>query len=52
MLDTMHEALTKLRIPHDFIRVPGSPHNHDQLLQYQTFDAMASYGKVFGKLKY
>ena len=31
------------------IPVPGSPHNHDQLLQYQTFDTMAFYGKVFGK---
>ena len=46
----VHEALTKLGIPHDFIPVPGSPHNHDQLLQYQTFDTMAFYGKVFGKL--
>ena len=45
----VHEALTKLGIPHDFIPVPGSPHNHDQLLQYQTFDTMAFYGKVFGK---
>ena len=28
--------------------VQKSPHNHDQLLQYQTFDTMAFYGKVFG----
>jgi len=47
----VHEALTKLGIPHEFIPVPGSPHNHDQLLQYQTFDTMAFYGKVFGGLK-
>jgi acetyl esterase/lipase len=49
---SVHEALTKLGIPHEFIPVPGSPHNHDQLLQYQTFDTMAFYAKVFGKLKY
>ena len=46
-----HEALTKLDIPHEFIPVPGSPHNHDQLLEYQTFDTMAFYGKVFGRFK-
>jgi len=43
------EALTKLGILHEFIPVQGSPHNHDQLLQYETFDTMAFYGKVFGK---
>ena len=32
-----------------WIPVPGSPHNHDQLLHNQTFDTMAFYGKVFGK---
>jgi endo-1,4-beta-xylanase len=42
-----HEALVKLDIPHEFIPVPRSPHNHDQLLEYQTFDTMAFYGKVF-----
>jgi len=47
----VHEALTRLGIPHEFIPVPGSPHNHDQLLQYQKFDTMAFYGRVFGKLK-
>ena len=44
-----HEALTKLDIPHEFLPVQGSPHNHDQLLEYQTFNTMAFYGKVFGK---
>lgn len=47
----VHEALTKLGIPHEFIPVPGSPHNHDQLLQYETFDTMAFYGKVFAQPK-
>jgi endo-1,4-beta-xylanase len=46
----VHGELTKLGIPHEWIPVPGSPHNHDQLLQFQTFDTMAFYGKVFGKL--
>ena len=46
----VHDELVKLNIPHEFIPVPASPHNHDQLLQYQTFDTMAFYGKVFGKL--
>ena len=46
----VHEELTKLGIAHEWIPVPGSPHNHDQLLLYQTFDTMAFYGKVFGKL--
>jgi acetyl esterase/lipase/S-formylglutathione hydrolase FrmB len=43
----VHEALTKLNIPHEFLPVEKSPHNHDQLLQYETFDTMAFYGKVF-----
>jgi hypothetical protein len=47
-IDTVR--LTKLGIPHEWIPVPGSPHNHDQLLQFQTFDTMAFYGKVFGGL--
>jgi len=45
----IHDALVKLNIPHEFLPVPKSPHNHDQLLQYQTFDTMAFYGRVFGK---
>ena len=45
----VHSELTKLGIAHEWLPVPGSPHNHDQLLQYQTFDTMAFYGKVFGK---
>jgi len=45
----VHAELTKLGIPHEWIPVPGSPHNHDQLLQFQTFDTMAFYGKVFGQ---
>ena len=43
----VHDALTKLNIPHEFLPVEKSPHNHDQLLQYETFDTMAFYGKVF-----
>jgi acetyl esterase/lipase len=46
----VHEGLVKLDIAHEFIPVPKSPHNHDQLLQYETFDTMAFYGKVFGKV--
>lgn len=45
----VHNELTKLGIAHEWLPVPGSPHNHDQLLQYQTFDTMAFYGKVFGR---
>ena len=45
----IHDELAKLGIEHEWLPVPGSPHNHDQLLQYQTFDTMAFYGKVFGK---
>jgi endo-1,4-beta-xylanase len=45
----IHDTLVKLNIPHEFLPVPKSPHNHDQLLQYQTFDTMAFYSKVFGK---
>jgi hypothetical protein len=44
----VHEELTKANIPHEFIPVPESPHNHDQLLQYETFDTMAFYADVFG----
>lgn len=46
----VHDELTKLGIEHEWLPVPGSPHNHDQLLQYQTFDTMAFYDKVFGKV--
>jgi len=45
----IHEQLIKSGIAHEWLPVPESPHNHDQLLQYQTFDTMAFYGKVFGK---
>jgi len=45
----VHEQLTKLGIQHEWLAVPESPHNHDQLLQYESFDTMAFYGKVFGK---
>ena len=44
----VHNELTKLGIQHEWLPVPESPHNHDQLLQYQTFDTMAFYAKVFG----
>jgi endo-1,4-beta-xylanase len=46
----VHNELTRLGIQHEWLPVQGSPHNHDQLLQYETFDTMAFYGKVFGKL--
>jgi endo-1,4-beta-xylanase len=46
---TLHTQLATLGIAHEWLPVPGSPHNHDQLLQYETFDTMAFYGKVFGK---
>jgi endo-1,4-beta-xylanase len=47
----VHEELTKANIPHEFIPVPKSPHNHDQLLQYETFDTMAFYAGVFGRAR-
>ena len=46
----LDETLTELKVAHEFFPVAGSPHNHDQLLQYETFDTMAFYGKVFGKI--
>jgi S-formylglutathione hydrolase FrmB len=46
----LDETLTSLNIQHEFFPVAGSPHNHDQLLQYETFDTMAFYGRVFGKV--
>jgi acetyl esterase/lipase/enterochelin esterase-like enzyme len=45
----VHNELTKLGVKHEWLPVPASPHNHDQLLQYQTFDTMAFYGTVFGR---
>jgi enterochelin esterase-like enzyme len=47
----LEEGLTETKIPHEFFPVHGSPHNHDQLVQYETFDTMAFYGTVFGKGK-
>jgi endo-1,4-beta-xylanase len=41
--------LTELGVAHEFLPVAESPHNHDQLLQYEAFDTMAFYGKVFAK---
>jgi S-formylglutathione hydrolase FrmB/acetyl esterase/lipase len=46
----LDETLTELNIQHEFFPVAGSPHNHDQLLQYETFDTMAFYGRAFGKV--
>ena len=46
----LSKDLTSIGVRHDFIPVPGSPHNHDQLLQYQAFDTMAFYAQVFGRL--
>jgi acetyl esterase/lipase/enterochelin esterase-like enzyme len=45
----VHNELTTLGVKHEWLPVPASPHNHDQLLQYQTFDTMAFYSTVFGK---
>ena len=45
----LDETLTSLNIQHQFFPVAGSPHNHDQLLQFETFDTMAFYATVFGK---
>jgi acetyl esterase/lipase len=47
----VNEVLSGLGIPHEFTPVPGAPHNHDQLLQYETFDTMAFYGNVFSAYK-
>jgi acetyl esterase/lipase/enterochelin esterase-like enzyme len=47
----MDGVLTTLKIPHEFIAVPGSPHNHDQLLAFETFDTFEFYGRVFGASK-
>jgi enterochelin esterase-like enzyme/acetyl esterase/lipase len=41
--------LTELGIAHEFQPVLNSPHNHDQLVQYESFDTMAFYKTVFGK---
>ena len=38
----LEEGLTEMKIRHGFFPVHGSPHNHDQLMQYETFDTMAS----------
>ena len=45
------ELLSDLGVPHEFMPVPGAPHNQDQLLQYETFDTMAFYGGVFSACK-
>ncbi|MEO8483021.1 MAG: alpha/beta hydrolase [Acidobacteriota bacterium] len=47
----LDEALTGMSVRHQFFPVVGSPHNHDQLLQYETFDTMAFYAEVFGRGK-
>ncbi|WP_181316852.1 MULTISPECIES: alpha/beta hydrolase [unclassified Sphingobium] len=46
-----HEFLNGLGLPHAFITVPGAPHNFDQILQYEPFDTMAFYGRVFSGTK-
>ena len=43
------EQLTALGVTHEFHPVINSPHNHDQLLQYETFDTMAFYAGAFGR---
>ena len=45
----LDQDLTALGIPHEYDSVVGSPHNHDQLVQYETFDTMAFYAGVFKK---
>jgi enterochelin esterase-like enzyme/dienelactone hydrolase len=45
----MDADLTSLGVPHQFFPVLNSPHNHDQLVQYETFDTMAFYKTAFGK---
>jgi enterochelin esterase-like enzyme len=45
------KVLTSLNVTHEFRPVPGSPHNHDQLLQYEAFDTMAFYGAAFAGVK-
>jgi enterochelin esterase-like enzyme len=47
----LDEALTAMNVTHEFFPVAASPHNHDQLLQYEQFDTMAFYGKVFARYK-
>ena len=41
--------LTELGVAHEFQPVLNSPHNHDQLVQYENFDTMAFYKSAFGK---
>ncbi len=43
----LDETLKKLNVPHEFTPVPGSPHNHDQLLAFMTWDPFEFYGKLF-----
>ncbi len=45
----LDDDLTALGVSHTFYPVTGSPHNHDQLVQYETFDTMAFYASAFGK---
>jgi S-formylglutathione hydrolase FrmB len=45
----MDADLTALGVPHQFFPVLNSPHNHDQLVQYESFDTMAFYGTAFRK---
>jgi endo-1,4-beta-xylanase len=45
----LDEDLTALGVNHEFHGVVGSPHNHDQLVQYETFDTMAFYATAFKK---
>jgi endo-1,4-beta-xylanase len=45
------DALTALGVTNTFIPVPQSPHNHDQLLQYEAFDTMAFYGQAFAGVR-
>jgi enterochelin esterase-like enzyme len=46
----LDDQLTELGVDHEFHPVLNSPHNHDQLVQFENFDTMAFYGTVFGKV--
>jgi endo-1,4-beta-xylanase len=45
----LDDQLTALGIAHTFQPVLNSPHNHDQLVQYESFDTMEFYKSVFTK---
>jgi len=50
LCEQLSDELTAMGVDHEFIPVQASPHNIDQLLQYETFDRMAVYNDVFADL--